>query len=274
MTAIRSVRASEGKFVQISNAALQDKRLSWSARGILAFVLSMPPDQRFTAQWLEDQSPSGREMVRSALRELKACGYFRSTKRSLGRGHWEWDQVISDALIPDDDHSGNGMFSQVISYDGNPSDEDPSNVNPSDEPVSQEGLFPQDSSSDGKSSDEDPSNKRSKTDTPKTKPSASQKGGRATRIPAGFGVSSDMQAWAAVRCPDVDTSLETEIFVNYWQAKGGSSAAKLDWILTWRNWMLKAEQQAPQRTRAPRSNSRGNYSEEAHDDEWPTERSA
>jgi hypothetical protein len=53
VTAIRTARAAEGKFVQISNAALQDRRLTASARGILAFVLSLPPDQHLTAEWLE-----------------------------------------------------------------------------------------------------------------------------------------------------------------------------------------------------------------------------
>jgi hypothetical protein len=30
-----------------------------------------------------------------------------------------------------------------------------------------------------------------------------------------------------------------EQFLNYWHAKAGKDASKLDWVLTWRNWMLK-----------------------------------
>jgi hypothetical protein len=98
VTAIRSVRAAEGKFVQISNAALQDSRLSLSARGLIAFVLSLPPDQTFSAAWLETQVPDGRREIRSALRELQAAGYHRRTRSSRG-GTWIWDQVISDAPV-------------------------------------------------------------------------------------------------------------------------------------------------------------------------------
>ena len=58
MTAIRTARAADGKFVQIANAALQDHRLSFAARGILAYVLSLPPDHHLTAEWLEGQSPT------------------------------------------------------------------------------------------------------------------------------------------------------------------------------------------------------------------------
>lgn len=129
MTAIRSVRAAEGKFVQISNAALQDERLSWQARGILAFVLSLPPEQHLTAGWLENQAPNGREAVRSALRELERFGYYRRDRKpGTARGHWEWEQVLSDAP----------MSSQVAPCDGNPSDGEPSSGNPSDKDLNTE----------------------------------------------------------------------------------------------------------------------------------------
>lgn len=98
VTAIRSVRIHEGKFVQISNAALQDRRLTAAARGVLAFVLSLPPDQRFTAEWLVAQMPDGERAIRSALRNLEQSGYFRRTRASHG-GTWTWDQVISDEPV-------------------------------------------------------------------------------------------------------------------------------------------------------------------------------
>jgi hypothetical protein len=237
MTSIRSVHSSEGKFVQLTNQAGQDERLSLEARGIIYFVLSLPLDTHFTGQWLEEQVPNGRVVVRRALRELKAAGYFRSRKRSLGRGQWEWDQVISDATIPDDDESGNGTFSQVSSLDRNQTSE----------LTCEDTLFPQDSSSDRGSADVNLQNKRSKTDEPKTKPSASQKGARGTRVPDDFAPSPQMLAWAAAKCPDVAAALQTEMFMNYWQARPGSGALKLEWPLVWKNWMLKAQSEAPRR---------------------------
>lgn len=116
MTAIRSVRAAEGRYVQIANSALQDHRLSLSARGLIGYVLSLPPDKTFTAAWLETQVPDGRREIRSALRELAAAGYYRSTKHSTG-GTWIWDQVISDAPLTDED--ADSAYPQVSADDRN-----------------------------------------------------------------------------------------------------------------------------------------------------------
>lgn len=125
MSAIRTARAADGKFVQIANAALQDSRLSFAARGILAYVLSLPPDHHLTAEWLEGQSPTSRRDVRAALKELAALGYYRKTKKSGGKNTWIWEQVISDAPITEEieQASGEGEFPQVTSSDQFSSDQ-------------------------------------------------------------------------------------------------------------------------------------------------------
>lgn len=125
MTTIRSVRSAEGKFVQVSNTAARDRRLSLRARGVLLFVLSLPPDQHFTAKWLESKVPEGREAVRAALRELEACGYFRRQRKHGSDGRWAWEQVISDAPLEVAEED-------AAPDDGNPSDGEPSNGKPSD----------------------------------------------------------------------------------------------------------------------------------------------
>lgn len=133
MTAIRTARTADGKFVQIANAALQDNRLSFAARGILAYILSLPPDHHLTAEWLEGQSPSSRRDVRAALRELAQLGYYRKTRKSGGKGKWVWEQVISDAPI--EQASGEEAFPQVVS-----SDQFSSDVSSSDEKRSDKDL--------------------------------------------------------------------------------------------------------------------------------------
>lgn len=143
MTAIRSVRAAEGKFVILSNDAGQDQRLSWQARGIIYYVLSLPPDRHLTAAWLEQQAPNGRESLRSALAELEKYGYYRRTKISAGHGKWEWEQTLSDSPMPALSYDGNPSHEttcgncgspQVTTYDGNPSDENPSDKELKTEP--------------------------------------------------------------------------------------------------------------------------------------------
>ncbi len=79
-------------------------------------------------------------------------------------------------------------------------------------------------------------------DKPKTKPKTKAKPKR--QLPDPFLVTTAMLAWAGERVPLVNTDLETERFVNYWKAEG---SVKADWDATWRNWMLKAQQDAERR---------------------------
>jgi hypothetical protein len=71
-----------------------------------------------------------------------------------------------------------------------------------------------------------------------------RRGKQGTRLPNDFKVTSAMVTWVAQRAPDIDGRLETEKFENYWRAKTGKDATKLDWPATWRNWMLNAQGRA------------------------------
>jgi hypothetical protein len=75
---------------------------------------------------------------------------------------------------------------------------------------------------------------------PSAPPQKAGKTNRATRIPDDFTVTPDMVEWARTNTPAVDGRRETEKFINYWRAKAGKDATKLDWKATWRNWMLNA----------------------------------
>jgi hypothetical protein len=66
---------------------------------------------------------------------------------------------------------------------------------------------------------------------------------KGTRLPDDFRVTPEMRAWFDTNISEhVDGKRETEKFRNYWTAKTGQAATKLDWEATWRNWMLKASE--------------------------------
>lgn len=70
---------------------------------------------------------------------------------------------------------------------------------------------------------------------------------KATRIPDGFYPTPEMQAWfKAEQLHEVitDPRAEHEEFCDYWRAKPGPDARKVDWPATWRNWMRRAAKQA------------------------------
>ncbi|MBO1337698.1 hypothetical protein [Streptomyces sp. VRA16 Mangrove soil] len=63
-------------FTVIDNAALRDKRLSHTARGILAYVLSLPSGAKVNVRTLSDEFPQGRRAVSNARAELRELGYW------------------------------------------------------------------------------------------------------------------------------------------------------------------------------------------------------
>src|SRR6186713_408890 len=65
---------------------------------------------------------------------------------------------------------------------------------------------------------------------------------RAMRIPIPFEVDDAMVEWADTELPRFDWERETPKFVDYWKAKSGAQATKVDWPATWRNWMRRASE--------------------------------
>lgn len=66
---------------------------------------------------------------------------------------------------------------------------------------------------------------------------------RATRLPEGFMPDEKMRAWFVAENLHqmlADPRAEHENFCDYWRAKAGADARKLDWPATWRRWMRTA----------------------------------
>lgn len=84
---IIKIHKREDPYARIDNKALSDKRLSYRARGILAYLLSKPNDWQVRTEEVIDGGLEGREAVRAAFRELAAIGYAELKNTSGGR---EW----------------------------------------------------------------------------------------------------------------------------------------------------------------------------------------
>jgi len=89
---------------------------------------------------------------------------------------------------------------------------------------------------------------------------------RATRISEDFTVTPEMRLWASSKAPDADLMTETEKFINYWVAKSGKDATKLDWAATWRNWILNSKSgQKPRMDHSARGLAKGMAMLQAYD---------
>lgn len=66
---------------------------------------------------------------------------------------------------------------------------------------------------------------------------------RGTRLPANWKPADDVVAQMRSDHPHIDLRAEHAKFVDYWHAKAGQNARKVDWTATWRNWIRRAAEQ-------------------------------
>ena len=90
------------KYSVISNEPLNDKRLSWQARGIMAYILTKPDDWTVRNKDLENSGPAGRDKIQRIFSELKSFGYISRSKERQEDGTYIWitDVYESPSLNP------------------------------------------------------------------------------------------------------------------------------------------------------------------------------
>ena len=96
----RIIKEYTNKFTVISNNEVQDKRLSWKARGIFSYLWSMPDNWDFYETEVAKHAPDGRDSLRSGLIELEKYGYLKRNRvRNNGQlGGTVW--IITDNPTP------------------------------------------------------------------------------------------------------------------------------------------------------------------------------
>lgn len=76
-TSLKSTSCPDGAtYTKSANIYATDKRLSWEARGIMAFLLTKPDGWKINRENLVNEGIAGGTVVRRVLRELTCCGYL------------------------------------------------------------------------------------------------------------------------------------------------------------------------------------------------------
>ena len=82
-------------FTTLANTMLNDRTISFKARGLLAHMLSLPDNWKFYRKELASHSDrDGESAVSSALKELIEAGYITYFQKKKGTGEWaevEWE---------------------------------------------------------------------------------------------------------------------------------------------------------------------------------------
>lgn len=225
MTKIKRGPVAADNFTILPNSQVRDESLSWGARGLLGWLHSHQEGFEITEETIVAAGKSGRDGIRTMLRELESGGYLVRERTPVITGGSTVDYVLTDPRASDRTTLGN------VGSDHPRADQE------------QLDLFP------GQPTDGS-ANPRSYTeDQKKTKTPSVSRPKLATRVPEDFYPDEAMTAWfvAEQLGSVVNGKSEHEKFMDYWRAKPGADGRKLDWAATWRIWMRKAAEYAGRR---------------------------
>lgn len=84
-------------FTILPNSALQNASLSWEARGLLAYLLSLPHDWEVHLSDLANRAPSGKDKLSRIVKELGAHGFIVKTHLRAKSGRFkDWIYDVFD----------------------------------------------------------------------------------------------------------------------------------------------------------------------------------
>lgn len=99
MSIIRVVKNRD--YVVMNKTALHDPRLSWKAKGLHAYMLSMPDDWTFYNNELINHAKDGKDSFKSAMKELQETGYVKRKRKQNEEGKFDgWETIVYE--IPSD----------------------------------------------------------------------------------------------------------------------------------------------------------------------------
>lgn len=94
-------------FTQIANSVLNDKKISFKAKGVFAYIYSKPHGWQFSSYRMAKDSDDGIDAIRSAVRELMSAGYLSRKKLPTGKVEYTVTfKKVKKEIIDEDDNCG------------------------------------------------------------------------------------------------------------------------------------------------------------------------
>ena len=90
-------QGQRNKFAMIPNSTLADERLSWKAKGLLCYLLSLPYDWEVYTSEVVKHATDGVNSLTSGLNELMEFKYIHRSKIRGEKGRYEgWEYCVYD----------------------------------------------------------------------------------------------------------------------------------------------------------------------------------
>lgn len=94
-TMIRTRKNKDNPYVMLDKTGLHDSRLSWKAKGLHAYLMSLPDDWTIYIEELTKHAKDGRDATRSAFKELELAGYITNEAIRNEKGRIEkWEKIV------------------------------------------------------------------------------------------------------------------------------------------------------------------------------------
>ena len=87
------VNLEQNNFTVMTNYHLRDKNLSYKAKGLLSFMLSLPNDWDYSLKELVAISKESKDAIRSILNELKHHHYLKIEPSRNENGTFDYDPL-------------------------------------------------------------------------------------------------------------------------------------------------------------------------------------
>jgi len=121
-------------FSIINNTGLRDERITFGARGILAYLLSKPDDWQVRSADLIENSPHQRHFVLQTLKELEKYRYLRRWRERGKNGYVEWVTEVHEVPYPESEIPDKGIHKKGEMKFKKPQSDSPQSENQTMEP--------------------------------------------------------------------------------------------------------------------------------------------
>lgn len=102
------VHKKKVNFTIIDNTGIKDKRLSWKAKGLLCYLLSLPEDWQIYMSELKENCSDGRDSTSAGFAELVEFGYATKEKIHAEKGQFKYNYTVFE--VPQyENHDGKSV---------------------------------------------------------------------------------------------------------------------------------------------------------------------